>query len=130
MILTRGLVSVNLGRASAMTPIVAEVRQTVITTASGLDYTNTFNYYMRGGFKFDFGDLETTLYDDLIDFILFEAEGSKNNFGLTLDNDVTHATCYFADKGKVTAGELETLGTATGIKHVYLNVSFGIKIHA
>lgn len=127
MILTIGATVIDLGRASSLTPIVKEVRQTELKTASGLDYTQTWDYYERGGYLFGFEWLEKSLFESLEGFVVFDAEGSRNPFSMTLDDGTVHAECKFTEKGKITAGELET---QTSAGHVYLNVGFGVKIYA
>lgn len=50
---------------------------------------------------------------------------------MTLDDGTVYAECKFTEKGKITAGELETQTPAGGVtEHVYLNVGFGVKIYA
>jgi len=130
MILRIDPVVIDLGRASTMTPIVKEVRQTVLKTASGKDYTQTWDYYERGGYTFSFDFLEKTLFEDLEGFVVLDAQGSRNPFELTDDHGNIFTECYFSEKGKITAGESRTQTTTTGQQNVYLNVSFGVIIHA
>jgi hypothetical protein len=131
MILAIGPTIIDLGRASALTPFVKEARQTELKTAGGLDYTQTWNYYERGGYRFDFEWLEKSLFEDLEGFAVFDAEGSRNPFSMTLDDGTVFAECKFTEKGKITTGELETQTPAGGItEHVYLGVAFGVKIYA
>lgn len=130
MILRIDPIIIDLGRASTMTPIVKEVRQTVLKTASGKDYTQTWDYYERGGYTFSFDFLEKTLFEDLEGFVVLDAQGSRNPFELTDDHGNIYSECYFSEKGKIAAGESRTQATTTGQQHVYLNVSFGVTINA
>jgi len=131
MILTLGATVIDLGRASSFTPIVKEVRQTELKTAGGLDYTQTWDYYERGGYNFDFEWLEKSLFEEFEGFVVFDAEGSRNSFQMTLDDGTVYAECKFTEKGKITVGEMETQTPAGGImENVYLDVAFGVKIYA
>ena len=130
MILKINPITIDLGRASTMTPIVKEVRQTMLKTASGKDYTQTWDYYERGGYTFSFDFIEKNLFEDLEGFVVLDAQGSRNPFELTDDHGTVYSECYFAEKGRINAGESRTQTTTTGQQHVYLNVSFGVIIHA
>ena len=130
MILAIGPTIIDLGRASAMTPLVKQVRQTELKTASGLDYTQTWDYYERGGYKFDFEYLEKSLFEDLEGFVVFDAEGARNSFEMTIDDGTVFAECKFAEKGKIAVGELLTHGGSAAPVNSYLNVSFSVKIYA
>lgn len=74
MIVEIGATVIDLGRASSLTPFVKEVRQTEIKTGGGLDYTQTSNYYERGGYRFSFEYLEKSLFEELEGFAVFDAE--------------------------------------------------------
>ena len=130
MILKINPIIIDLGRASITTPIVKEVRQTMLKTASGKDYTQTWDYYERGGYTFSFDFLEKNLFEDLEGFVVLDAQGSRNPFELTDDHGTVYSECYFAEKGRINVGESRTQTTTTGQQNVYLNVSFGVIIHA
>jgi hypothetical protein len=130
MILTLGPTIIDLGRASDLTPIVKEVRQNKMKTAGGLDYTQTWDYYERGGYKFDFQYLEKSLFEELEDFIIFDAEGSRNPFSMTLDDGTVYAECKFDEKGEIAIGTLLTHGGDSAPVNSYINVSFSVIIYA
>lgn len=130
MIFSLGAITIDLGPASGMKPIVKEVIQNTTKTAGGLDYTQTWDYYESGGYIFRFQNLEKSLFESFEGFVIFEAQGEKNEFQLTLDDGTTHPQCKFNEKGRIVTGEIDTIGTSSGMINVYSSVGFSVKIYA
>ena len=124
MILRLGLTEVDLGRASTMTLLSAQLVQLEDRTATGKPYTITWSYYTGKGWRFGFDWMEETTLDDLSLFHLTIAEAKKNIIETELDDGSIHINTRFLSN-PIEIGEQDM---RVGYGVIYQDIGFSIEV--